>query len=57
MENVGKFYDHFEKFTALGMFYAHLVQFVVSWYIFTVLVCLDHVKFGNPAHGSLVGRR
>jgi hypothetical protein len=24
---------------------------VVVWYIFPVLVCLDHEKSGNPGHG------
>jgi hypothetical protein len=33
-----------------GMFYSHLVKFVVTWYIFRVLVCLDQEKSGNPGY-------
>jgi hypothetical protein len=33
-----------------GKFYGRLVQFVVIWYIFPVLVCLDQEKSGNPAY-------
>jgi hypothetical protein len=32
-----------------GIMYGRLVWFVVLWYIFPVLVCLDQVKSGNPA--------
>jgi hypothetical protein len=32
--------------------YSVLVQFGVIWYIFSVLVCLDQEKSGNPAPGS-----
>jgi hypothetical protein len=31
----------------LGIFYCHLVKFVVIWYIFPVLVCLHLEKSGN----------
>jgi hypothetical protein len=31
-----------------GIIYGRLVQFVVSWYIYLVLVCLDQEKSGNP---------
>jgi hypothetical protein len=39
-----------------GIFYYHLVYYVVIWYVFTVLVyfygfgTLYQEKFGNPAH-------
>jgi hypothetical protein len=32
-----------------GIIYSLLVLFVVIWYIFSVLVCLDQEKSGNPA--------
>jgi hypothetical protein len=32
----------------LGVFDGHLVQFVVIWYIFHVLVCFDQDKSGSP---------
>jgi hypothetical protein len=32
-----------------GITYGSLVQFVVIWYIFPILVCLDQEKSGNPA--------
>jgi hypothetical protein len=32
-----------------GIFIGHLVQFVVKWYIFHVLVCLNQDQSGNPA--------
>jgi hypothetical protein len=31
----------------LSVFDGHLVQFVVIWYIFHVLLCLDQDKSGN----------
>jgi hypothetical protein len=31
-----------------GIVYANLEQFMVIWYIFPVLVCLDQEKSGNP---------
>jgi hypothetical protein len=31
-----------------GIMYGSLVQFVVIWYIFPILVCLDQAKSGNP---------
>jgi hypothetical protein len=50
IENVVKFYDHLEYFTAVwynlqpfGVVCGHLV------YIVSVLVCLDQEKSGNPA--------
>jgi hypothetical protein len=36
----------------LGLFHFRLVQFVVIWYIFPVLVCLDQEKSGNPEQGN-----
>jgi hypothetical protein len=39
-----------------GIIYGHLVLFVVIWYIFLVLVCLDPEKSGNPDPNGLVGR-
>jgi hypothetical protein len=33
-----------------GVLYGNLVWFVVIWYIFPVLVCLDQEKSGNPAY-------
>jgi hypothetical protein len=33
-----------------GLIYGRLVYFVVIWYIFTNLVCLDQDKSGNPDH-------
>jgi hypothetical protein len=38
------FYCHF------GILYGRFVQFVVIWYIFPVLVCLDQETSGNPGH-------
>jgi hypothetical protein len=32
-----------------GIFYGRLVLFVVIWYIFPILVCLDQEKSGNHA--------
>jgi hypothetical protein len=31
------------------LIYCHLVGFVVIWYIFPSLVCLEREKSGNPA--------
>jgi hypothetical protein len=33
--------------------YSFLVKFVVIWYIFSVLVCLDQEKSGNPGMDPL----
>jgi hypothetical protein len=33
----------------LGIFYFHLVYFVVIWYIFSRFGILDQEKSGNPA--------
>jgi hypothetical protein len=35
-------------FWSFGIIYSRLVYFVVVWYIFPVLVCLDQEKSGNP---------
>jgi hypothetical protein len=35
-------------FRSFCIIYSRLVQFVVVWYIFTVLVFLDQDKSGNP---------
>jgi hypothetical protein len=32
-----------------GKIYGRLVPFVVIWYIFSILVCWDQAKSGNPA--------
>jgi hypothetical protein len=34
MEDVGILYDHFVYLWTNGIFYGHLVHFVVIWYIF-----------------------
>jgi hypothetical protein len=39
MEDVGKFMDIWSILQPFVIFYGHLVYFVVSWYIFPVLVC------------------
>jgi hypothetical protein len=31
-----------------GIISGYLLKFLVMWYIFPVLVCLDHEKSGNP---------
>jgi hypothetical protein len=36
--------------------YGRLVQFVAIWYIYPVLVCLDHEKSGNPGFRVKLGR-
>jgi hypothetical protein len=48
MENVCRyiFYDQLEFFTAIWY------RFVVIWYIFSILVCLDQEKSGNPGQAS-----
>jgi hypothetical protein len=48
MENVGT-YVYLLPF---GIIYGCLVKFIVIWYIFSNLACLDHEKSGNPAHLS-----
>jgi hypothetical protein len=35
-------------FRSFGIIYSRLEYFVVMWYIFPVLVCLDQEKSGNP---------
>jgi hypothetical protein len=40
-------------FRYFGILYSRLVYFVVIWYIFPVLVCLDHDKSGNPGHKTM----
>jgi hypothetical protein len=41
MEDVGIFYGHlvYVFYGQIGKFNGHLVQFVVIWYIFPILVC------------------
>jgi hypothetical protein len=53
--DVGMFYGHLVYLTAIWYFCGHLVFFVAPWYIlwpfgifFSVLVCLDKEKSGNP---------
>jgi hypothetical protein len=36
----------------IGIIYALLVQFVVIWYSFSNLVCLDQEQSGNPGSQS-----
>jgi hypothetical protein len=59
LENLGKedvviFYDHLECLLPFGIIYCRLVQFVVIWYIFSVLVSLDQEKSGNPGVGRQI---
>jgi hypothetical protein len=39
MEDAVIFYLHWSILQPFGIFYGHLVYFVVIWYIFTVLGC------------------
>jgi hypothetical protein len=39
MENVGIFMTIWSILRPIGIFYGHLVYFLVVWYIFPVLVC------------------
>jgi hypothetical protein len=57
MENVVRFYDNLENVSVIwyNVVYSRLVYFVVIWYIFPVLVCLDQEKSGNPADYLLRG--
>jgi hypothetical protein len=51
MENVVIIHDHLEHFMAKrhnGI--AAWYSFVVIWYIFPILVCLDQEKSGNHAY-------
>jgi hypothetical protein len=48
IKNVVIFYDNLEYFTDFGKTYGLVVYFVVIWYIFYALVCLDQEKSGNP---------
>jgi hypothetical protein len=48
MENVCIFYDHLEYLRPFGIIYGRLVSFVLIWYMFPILVCLDKEKSGNP---------
>jgi hypothetical protein len=47
MENV-IFENIWTILTQFVVIYGRLVEFVVLWYIFPVLVCLDQEKSGNP---------
>jgi hypothetical protein len=49
MDNVVIFYDHFEHFMAIwhNTYMAAWYSFVVIWYIFHILVCLNQEKSGN----------
>jgi hypothetical protein len=48
MKNVGTFTTIWNNLPPFGIFYGRLVLFVVIWYIFLVLVCLDQEKSCNP---------
>jgi hypothetical protein len=48
MENVGMFVTIWNILRPFGIICGSLVYFVVIWYIFHVLVCLDQEKSGNP---------
>jgi hypothetical protein len=55
MENVGIFMTIWNILRPFGTFYGNLVQFVLIWYIFSVLVCLDREKSGNPFPNNIAG--
>jgi hypothetical protein len=52
MENVGKLFAHLVYFTALEIFYGHLVYFLVIWYIFPRFGMLYQEKSGSLAPNS-----
>jgi hypothetical protein len=59
--NVGKFWralewKMLEYFCPFGIIYGLLVQFVVIWYIFTSLLCLDEEKSGNLWTPKMFGK-
>jgi hypothetical protein len=49
MDNVDIFYTIWNTLRPFGNIYVSLAWFVVIWYIFPSLVCLDQEKSGNPA--------
>jgi hypothetical protein len=48
MEDVGVFYGHVVYFMCIWYILVSFGIFMVIWYIFPVLVCLDQEKSGNP---------
>jgi hypothetical protein len=47
LENVDIFLSHLEYLEAFGIFYDHLVHFVLIWYIFPVMGIM-HKKIWQP---------
>jgi hypothetical protein len=52
MEIVETFYNHWDFLRPFGIIYGRLVWFVVIWYIFPVLVCLDQQNLATLLSGS-----
>jgi hypothetical protein len=51
MKEVGKFYGYSVYLNAICILYAHLVEFVIIWYVFPVLVVPRNIW--QPLFGPL----
>jgi hypothetical protein len=56
MEDVGIFYGHlvYVFYGQIGKFNGHLVQFVVIWYIFPILVCCTKKNLATLTNKSTI---